>query len=454
MNKLKTAILVALMLATGLESFAGVIVKGVWNRRHEGKISLYRIEHGRLVEIATSIPDKDNRFGFYFEPQDETFFAIGMEPAGSQMSKYVFYAKKDDQLNITVNDSTYVLNGKHSREIAEIARWHDFMQPLEWKAVYFNKARSTYTDFFPLLEAKSAEVKSYRAGKTGNKSFDAAFEKYRRYNFHQTALSFLSTPRTKHPQTSDLTAFYRHMKLADWGHDASILRFPFATNVLTGTRRMESRLRGDDRPELVTMIPLVANDTLKGEIVLESANMLRSYLGLKEMEAKNGQYILTEDQKSRLSLVTEKLAKAAAKAGAPAVNFTYPDVNGKMTSLSDFKGKVVLVDVWATWCGPCKAEMPSLKQLEEELRGQDVVFMGVSLDVEKDKQKWLDFVKNENLRGVQLFASGWSDIAKFYEIKGIPRFMVFDKQGNIVSTDAPRPSSPELKLLLQNELKK
>ena len=125
-----------------------------------------------------------------------------------------------------------------------------------------------------------------------------------------------------------------------------------------------------------------------------------------------------------------------------------------MTSLTDFKGKVVLVDVWATWCGPCKAEIPHLKKMEEDMRNQDVVFMSVSVDEQKDFQKWKDFVAKEELKGVQMFAAGWSDIAKNYNIKGIPRFMVFDKKGNIVTIDSPRPSSKELKLLLENELKK
>lgn len=80
--------------------------------------------------------------------------------------------------------------------------------------------------------------------------------------------------------------------------------------------------------------------------------------------------------------------------------------------------------------------------------------MSVSVDEVKDHQKWKDFVAAEQLKGVQLFAAGWSDIAKNYDIKAIPRFMVFDKKGNIVSVDAPRPSGKELKLLLEAELKK
>ena len=110
--------------------------------------------------------------------------------------------------------------------------------------------------------------------------------------------------------------------------------------------------------------------------------------------------------------------------------------------------------MWATWCGPCRGEIPHLKKLEQEMHGTDVVFLGVSVDETKDKQKWLDFIKKEELGGVQVHASGWSKIAQDYKIKGIPRFMVFDKQGRVVSVDAPRPSSPELKEILEKELKK
>ncbi len=85
------------------------------------------------------------------------------------------------------------------------------------------------------------------------------------------------------------------------------------------------------------------------------------------------------------------------------------------------------------------------------MHGTDVVFGGVSVDESKDKQKWLDFIKTEGLKGVQLLAGGWSKITKDYKITGIPRFMVFDKKGNIVSVDVPRPSSPELKKMLENE---
>jgi thiol-disulfide isomerase/thioredoxin len=140
------------------------------------------------------------------------------------------------------------------------------------------------------------------------------------------------------------------------------------------------------------------------------------------------------------------------KKGDMAYNFSYPDINGKTVTLASLKGKVVLVDVWATWCGPCKQQIPHLKKLEEELRDKDIAFVSISVDEEKDKEKWKTFVEKEELKGVQLYAKGWSDFAKYYDIRGIPRFLVFDQEGKIVTVDSPRPSQPELKELLLSTL--
>lgn len=89
-----------------------------------------------------------------------------------------------------------------------------------------------------------------------------------------------------------------------------------------------------------------------------------------------------------------------------------------------------------------------------ELARSDVVFIGVSVDKEKDLEKWKKFIVDEQLPGVQLFAGGWSKITQDYKITGIPRFMVFGKDGSIVESNAPRPSNPALKKMLEAELKK
>ncbi|MDN3644141.1 TlpA disulfide reductase family protein [Lutimonas halocynthiae] len=136
--------------------------------------------------------------------------------------------------------------------------------------------------------------------------------------------------------------------------------------------------------------------------------------------------------------------------GDPSPKFNYPDQNGNNVSLDDLKGKYVYVDVWATWCGPCKKEIPFLKEMDEAYKGKNIAFVSLSIDKMEHKDKWLKMIKDEDLGGIQILADqDWnSEFVTAYNIKGIPRFILIDKEGNIVNSNAPRPSDPNLKEVL------
>lgn len=140
------------------------------------------------------------------------------------------------------------------------------------------------------------------------------------------------------------------------------------------------------------------------------------------------------------------------KKGQPSPKFNYPDINGKNVSLDDLKGKYVYVDVWATWCGPCKREIPFLKELDEEYKGKDLAIVSLSIDKMENKDKWLKMVKEQQLQGIQILADkDWnSEFVTSYNITGIPRFILIDPEGNIYNSNAPRPSDPRLKELLSS----
>ncbi|MBS0027335.1 TlpA family protein disulfide reductase [Chitinophaga sp. 22321] len=435
---------------------AQVTISGEWMRRNDGNVHLYRVEHGRLEEVASSKPGTDSSFGFYFRPEREGFYVIGTGNSQTPMDKYTFYFKKNDQLNVKITDTSYALTGKNSPENRAVEKWHNTILPLERRGVYFNTSRSTYVDFFPLLETLHRQALETKFASSGNKQFDSEFEKFRELDMLHCAAELLSTPRSAHPSENDYTPYFKNIHVPYFTTDTRLLRYPYGIRMMRTLQMLPARMGNGDVKDysIEARMKGIENDTLKGEIVVQQAASLKTYLGYVDLDKQYGKYLLTSDQVDRANNIKAELAKKATAAGGQAVNFTYPDMNGKQTSLTDFKGKVVLVDVWATWCGPCKGELPYLKTLEEEMHGQDVTFLSVSVDEQKDHQKWKDFIASEKLGGVQLFASGWSDIAKFYNIKGIPRFMVFDKQGNIVSTDAPRPSNKELKLLLESEVKK
>jgi len=134
----------------------------------------------------------------------------------------------------------------------------------------------------------------------------------------------------------------------------------------------------------------------------------------------------------------------------------YENYKGGTTSLNDLKGKYVYIDIWATWCGPCVREIPSLKEIEKAYHGKNIEFVSISTDngrgykdrsFEASKEGWKKMITEKEMGGIQLFAGDvWrlSEFQKVYDVKSIPRFILIDPEGNIVNGDAPRPSSPKL----------
>ena len=151
--------------------------------------------------------------------------------------------------------------------------------------------------------------------------------------------------------------------------------------------------------------------------------------------------------KRQKSNVVSKLKFNALKeelVGKELLDIVGVNMEGKEVSLSRFKGKTTVVDFWATWCGPCKAEMPHLKTLEDKY-GEEVNFVSVgTFCKEEDWKKMAEefgfeynmFVSKEN-----------GKYTEQYMVNSIPRYMVIDKDLNIISIDAPRPSSGDLEKL-------
>jgi len=155
-------------------------------------------------------------------------------------------------------------------------------------------------------------------------------------------------------------------------------------------------------------------------------------------------YINKSYKKAHADLV--RLAK-----GTPSPKFVnYENNAGGTSSLDDFKGKYVYIDLWATWCGPCKKEIPYLKELEEKFHKKNIVFVSISLDKKSAYDTWKNMIKDKKMGGVQLIADKdfTSDFVKDYGVSAIPRFVLLDTDGQIIDADAQRPSNPKLEELL------
>lgn len=129
----------------------------------------------------------------------------------------------------------------------------------------------------------------------------------------------------------------------------------------------------------------------------------------------------------------EKAKKLAVGQLAPI--FSQPDTTGKMVSLQDFKGKYVLVDFWASWCAPCRAENPNVLKAYNKYKDSNFTVLGVSMDTEKAKAAWLKAIKDDAMPWVQISElKGWNNnAAELYDVHAIPQNYLVDPKGKIVA---------------------
>lgn len=118
------------------------------------------------------------------------------------------------------------------------------------------------------------------------------------------------------------------------------------------------------------------------------------------------------------------------KTGLPAPDFTFPGLDGKMVSLSDYRGNVVLVNIWATWCPPCVDEMPSMERLYQELKGENFEILAVSIDSLGTKAV-APFMKKYNLSFPALMDPDGT-IKNLYQTTGVPESFIINKQGILI----------------------
>ena len=184
----------------------------------------------------------------------------------------------------------------------------------------------------------------------------------------------------------------------------------------------------------MTMEFLASNDNIISAYTIYS-NILMRNAGLNETRSIYAS--LGEGAKPTQygRIIKERIARLRkTEGGAEAPDFTLPDVNGNPVTMSSVKGKVKIIDFWASWCGPCRLNNPALRKLYEEYGGKGLEIIGVSLDT--DREAWEAAIAKDGLGWVNVSSlKGWEcDIVRLYNVTGVPSLFVLDGNGCIIAT--------------------
>ncbi len=156
--------------------------------------------------------------------------------------------------------------------------------------------------------------------------------------------------------------------------------------------------------------------------------------GSKKQRIKREQLPVAESVQ-HVGNVSKVLDVAESKGNDCAANFSWIDETGKKVELKDYRGNVVLINFWATWCGPCKKELPDLISIDNELRGKRFKLIGVSADRGSDVVKEVyDFAQRNNLNYPIVVDEDYQLEKAFGNVRGYPTTFLVDQEGKIVKT--------------------
>jgi thiol-disulfide isomerase/thioredoxin len=178
---------------------------------------------------------------------------------------------------------------------------------------------------------------------------------------------------------------------------------------------------------------------------------LRDASNSKERSKLVAEYAsLINNKKYRAKIHNSNRILESLSTSSPAPVFAGLTTDEKTISLADFRGRYVAIDVWATWCGPCKRQSPYFEKFALKYKTQPIQFIAVSIDERKDK--WFIEAKSKSQSVLQLHSNDSKSFGEEYNILSIPRFILIDPAGNFINAEMPFPELSAFEILLRNAM--
>lgn len=437
-------------------------------RVHENtgsSVSLYSVENGEAKRLGFRWPKSENgdTCMFTLYPEKESIYYISKTGGKAVSLNHVLYLKPGVDVAVDAYSSRTAMDfdscaiQQANAETRLLAQWttifNDYCE-LGTKRQERDSFINAYGQFVQKAEALKKKAT------LPNKKFNSIFKQKLEADilYPKAAAYFNFTHRMNSTMDTSVNhqSFYRSLKgkqfcnarILQSEHGLDLLKYTVAYNSILTTGSQEKMLA----TPMVTTAKALCNDTVRGALLSQYMMGVTNYEQFMKEIVPFKKSIVAANMGDAYQYKMDEITLFAK--GLPGYNFKLPDTKDKVYSLADFKGKIVVVDIWAMWCAPCLAEKPYYQKIEEEYKGNNqIVFLSVSVDGNAKKEPWKGFVAKKGWHGIELLAEHDKSIMKYYKIAGIPRFMIFDAEGKIVTVDAPRPSDPGFKALIEQTLK-
>jgi thiol-disulfide isomerase/thioredoxin len=424
-------------------------------------IELYELKGGNAVRLDSQRPDANGNYSFNVNEQKEGMYFFAKAGGKGADYKFVIYLKTGDQKQVDLYlgkvsvDYDSLVIAKPNKETKVVQTWTNELNEYT-KAVSLKHADpyAKYTE----LEKNAASF--LKRNKTGNAYFDKwMIDKVNTDLKYLRAANFFRFGRrlnTTYDSSARVKDFYKPLLKKEIVSDPALLRSEHGLDLLNyvfAYWKFNKEKSGVNLPTapFSDNISFISNDAVKVSYIATKMKYITTYEDFVKQVQPHKALFVSKVYKAAYEKKYEDLYLFAI--GTTGYNFELKDVDDKTYTLAGFKGKIVVIDMWAMWCAPCLAEKPLMEKIAEELKDRnDIVFVGVSVDGLNRRAVWKSFVKRNGFTTIELLSNATESIQKYYKIDGIPRFLIFDREGKIITVDAPRPSSPEFKKIINAAL--